>query len=161
MGSGLDWRVQRIGPEAFDSVAEVLAASFEQSWGQEAIRGALTGKGVWAALIRGDSGEPVAVLLARQVADLLEIDQVAVVPAHRRRGAATAMLEVVLEGARAEGIAEARLELASSNSEARGLYEELGFVVVGKRARYYPDGDDALLLTRVLVAQESGSRGEA
>jgi ribosomal-protein-alanine N-acetyltransferase len=53
------------------------------------------------------------------------------------------------------GLAEARLELAASNDPARGLYERLGFMVVGRRKRYYPDGDDALLLSRMISSGRS------
>jgi ribosomal protein S18 acetylase RimI-like enzyme len=54
----------------------------------------------------------------------------------------------LIEAERAEGMRAVELELAASNDAARALYEGLGFVVVGRRSRYYPDGDDALLLTK-------------
>ena len=38
-------------------------------------------------------------------------------------------------------------DLRASNGAARGLYEASGFVVVGRRPRYYPGGEDALLMT--------------
>jgi ribosomal-protein-alanine N-acetyltransferase len=41
-----------------------------------------------------------------------------------------------------------QLELAATNAPALALYQGLGFVVVGRRSRYYPDGEDALLLSR-------------
>jgi ribosomal protein S18 acetylase RimI-like enzyme len=39
-------------------------------------------------------------------------------------------------------------DLRASNRSAHALYAGLGFVVVGTRSRYYPDGEDATLLTR-------------
>jgi ribosomal protein S18 acetylase RimI-like enzyme len=79
--------------------------------------------------------------------DLIEIDIVAVHPGHRRRGIARRLLASLMGEARRCGLREARLELATDNEEALSLYTGLGFVVVGRRARYYPDGSDALLLS--------------
>ena len=154
----MGWQVRRVGPEAFDRVVELVAGSLERGWGAEAIRSALSARGSRVVLAIDEDGNETAgrgersvgVVLARRVADLLEIDQVGVLPSDRRHDAARAMLDFLLEMARAEEICEARLELAAENTGALGLYEALGFVVVGRRARYYPDGDDALLLTRKL-----------
>ena len=44
---------------------------------------------------------------------------------------------------------EARLECRASNAAARRLYVGLGFTETGARRRYYGDGEDAALLTRV------------
>ena len=41
-----------------------------------------------------------------------------------------------------------RLSVFTVVVAAAALYAGLGFVVVGRRERYYPDGEDALLLTR-------------
>jgi ribosomal-protein-alanine N-acetyltransferase len=49
--------------------------------------------------------------------------------------------------ARGSARAELILELRASNVPARALYEQAGFVVAGRRPRYYPGGEDALLMT--------------
>lgn len=96
-----------------------------------------------------ERGALVGLLLARRVAwDEVEIDLVAVDPGHRRRGIARALLRDLVEVERADGVVDFRLEMAATNESAFALYASLGFVVVGRRARYYPDGDDALLLSR-------------
>jgi len=144
----MSWRIQHLGPAEIDQAVELVARSLPQGWSPAAVAHALesaTARVVWAL----DAGRrPVGIVLARCVLDLLEIDQVGVLPEARRAGAATAMLESLLRQGAAEGLVEARLELAESNTAASGLYARLGFVVVGRRARYYPDGDAALLLSR-------------
>lgn len=96
------------------------------------------------------TGGPIGFVLARRILELVEIDLVGVAPTHRRRGLARELLGDLLRTEREAGAREARLELAEGSAAARALYEGLGFVVVGRRARYYPGGEDALLLTRVL-----------
>ncbi len=146
----LVWRVRTVGPEGVDRAVDLVARSLPGGWGPVAVAGALEApmaRVVWAL---GPGERPLGIVLARRVVDLLEIDQVGVLPEARRSGAATAMIEALIRGGTAEGLVEARLELAESNAAARALYDRLGFVVVGRRARYYPDGDDALLLSRSL-----------
>ena len=43
------------------------------------------------------------------------------------------------------------LEVAEDNADARKLYTSLGFVEVGRRKRYYANGDDALVMRVALM----------
>jgi ribosomal protein S18 acetylase RimI-like enzyme len=58
------------------------------------------------------------------------IAEVAVHPAHRRRGYGRAVLRGSLEGLRQDGEAAPRLVVTAANSRARSLYESLGFQYV-------------------------------
>jgi [ribosomal protein S18]-alanine N-acetyltransferase len=72
---------------------------------------------------------------------------VAVDPAQRRRGIATALIERVL--ARVEPDAQLTLEVRRSNAAAITLYEGFGFRSAGVRRRYYQDnGEDAIVMWR-------------
>jgi len=147
--------IRRAGIEDLDRLRGVVRTCFPDSWGDGALSGALRGPAarVWLAE-RGVDGEGATVIgfvLARRVLDLLEIDLVGVDPGARRSGVAGRLLVRLLEIERAAGGVEAQLELSTANSAASALYADLGFVVVGRRPRYYPDGSDALLLTRSLV----------
>lgn len=80
--------------------------------------------------------------------DAFHVMNVCVDPNRRREGIARGLLEHVIARAGAE---EARLtlEVRPSNTGARGLYDDLGFVSVGRRKRYYrDDGEDALIMWR-------------
>jgi len=95
----------------------------------------------WAA--RDEAGRVVGWLEERLVASELYVLGVGVDPAWRRRGVATALVRACLVRA-----SVVHLEVRASNAAARRLYAGLGFDEVGLRARYYADGDDAVLLTR-------------
>ena len=85
-------------------------------------------------------------LLAWRVADELHITNLAVDPDHRRNGLALRMLSGLLDEEAGEGAAWCTLEVRASNRAARSLYEGLGFAELGIRSRYYPDGEDAVVL---------------
>jgi ribosomal-protein-alanine N-acetyltransferase len=72
---------------------------------------------------------------------------IAVDPALRRRGIATALLEKMLE--RAGPDESYTLEVRPSNTVAIALYERFGFRASGTRRRYYQDtGEDAVIMWR-------------
>ncbi len=91
---------------------------------------------------RTQAGEIVAYAEVRRVAEEVHVLAIAVLPAWRRCGIASALLGRVLVGARA-----AYLEVRESNAAGRGFYAWHGFEGVGRRRGYYADGEDALLMT--------------
>jgi ribosomal-protein-alanine N-acetyltransferase len=71
----------------------------------------------------------------------------------RRLGLARWMLARVVDEARAGGHTAVWLEVRASNEAALRLYEQAGFVTVGRRPGYYPalrGREDALLMTLAL-----------
>jgi ribosomal-protein-alanine N-acetyltransferase len=133
----------------------LIADSMERSWGADAIAEALAAPGARLRLAERRAGDLLGFVLARRIVDFLEIDLVGVRLEYRRCGIARSLLEGLIEDEAGAGLAEARLELASSNDAARDLYAGIGFMVVGRRTRYYPDGVDALLLSRLISSEGS------
>jgi ribosomal-protein-alanine N-acetyltransferase len=95
-----------------------------------------------------------AVVLVRVVADESEILTIAVIPTLRRQGIARALLDLAMDRARDMGARMMFLEVAVSNHAAQALYDRTGFLRVGRRARYYPGGADALVLRADLTGLE-------
>lgn len=87
-----------------------------------------------------------------RVADEVEVLFVATAPRFQRRGHARIAMQETLRWAAGDGARSAVLEVRPSNVAARALYASLGFVEVGRRDRYYDDGEDALLLRATLDA---------
>lgn len=76
------------------------------------------------------------------------ISNVAVAPAHRRRGAGDALIAELIRRGRALRLAFLTLEVRESNAAAVALYAKHGFLVVGRRKGYYEKPrEDALLMT--------------
>jgi len=80
------------------------------------------------------------------VAGEVQIQNVATAPAFRRQGVAACLLRHVFEQVRGCGFESAWLEVRTGNMPAIALYERFGFTVVGRRASYYADGEDALVM---------------
>ena len=90
------------------------------------------------------------VALLRVTADEAEILTIGVLPVMRRQGIARALLDESMAQARAVGVRTVFLEVGIRNRPARGLYEAAGFEEVGRRRRYYVNGEDALILRATL-----------
>ena len=151
----MDWYFRSVKPSDRGRLSALIGEIMEGAWGADSVSSALAGSGARVRLAEAGDGLLIGFVLARRVADLLEIDLVGVRPARRRSGVARSLIDSLIEDEVGMGLAEARLELAASNDPARGLYEGLGFMVVGRRKRYYPDGDDALLLSRMIFSARS------
>jgi ribosomal-protein-alanine N-acetyltransferase len=86
-------------------------------------------------LVAEADGEVVGHAAASIVGDIAELQRIAVDPPHRRTSLASALLDAVVEAARAEALA---------------FYAARGFVEVDRRRRYYRDGATAVVLRRGL-----------
>lgn len=124
-------------------LAELHASCFEEAWSAGDIAALLNQPGVFGALAMDDT--PVGFSLWRVAADEAEILSLGVLPAARRHGIATALLETVVATLQTAGVASLFLEVAQDNQPARAFYQTRGFAEVGRRRSYYhrPNGSDA------------------
>jgi ribosomal-protein-alanine N-acetyltransferase len=84
----------------------------------------------------------------RTLADEAELLRIATAPEARRRGIAAALLARGLERLQEDGVRRCFLEVRADNLPAVALYRRFGFCESGRRRGYYPDGCDALLMSR-------------
>lgn len=95
-----------------------------------------------------EDGVLLGYIVFSSVLDEGSVDNIAVLPAYRRRGVAEALLADALAKARESGLAHIYLEVRASNAPARALYEKHGFREVGRRSNYYEKPrEDAILMT--------------
>jgi len=101
-------------------------------------------------LVAEQDGTPLGFLLGTAIADEGEVLMVRVDPAARRRGLARALMDAAEGTWRDRDVTQAFLEVHVDNLAARALYEALGWQEAGRRAAYYADGGDALVLRKAL-----------
>jgi ribosomal-protein-alanine N-acetyltransferase len=89
----------------------------------------------------------VGFIVARQMADEIHVNNVAVRPEYRRLGIGEKLLRAILAWGRDKASAQAVLEVRAENIAAQKLYQTCGFEVIGRRRRYYKAPvEDALLM---------------
>ena len=116
-------------------MAAAFDSRFGEAWTRNQALGVMAMPGVRLTLALLDD-EPAGFALVRSVADEAELLLLAVDPAHRRRGVATALLRGIVDEGRAGGIADLHLEVRAGNDAVR-LYAAHGFTKVGERRGYY------------------------
>lgn len=111
----------------------------EQAWNQEWLHPQS------AILVQESSGQVNGFVVLRHGAGSGEILRIVVEPAHRRRGAASRLMEAALRTLTESGCRQVFLEVRKDNLAAIALYEAQGLTMRGRRPKYYPDGCDALI----------------
>ena len=75
---------------------------------------------------------------------------IATLPGSRRTGVGTRLMESVIGQLGEKGVSVVRLEVRQSNTAAISFYAGLSFVESGRKKRYYPDGEDAVVMMKRL-----------
>jgi ribosomal-protein-alanine N-acetyltransferase len=103
-------------------------------------------------LVALDQGRVAGYMVCSRYDIVWHVMNVAVDPAQRRRGTATALLEELFKRGDKPG-EQYTLEVRLSNAPAIALYEKFGFVSAGVRPGYYHDNkEDALIMWRTAGA---------
>ncbi|MBU0712354.1 ribosomal protein S18-alanine N-acetyltransferase [bacterium] len=82
--------------------------------------------------------------------DEAHIANIAIHPDNRKMGYGEQLLNWIFDFCRKKGAMTISLEVSEINEAARQLYSKTGFKSVGRRAKYYEDRSDALILTKIL-----------
>ena len=133
-----------------EDILRIESISFTNPWTKEMYLSELEHRDVSFFYVARDAlGEAIGFCSCWCVLDEVHINNLAVLPEHRRSGVASALLERVLRDGAARGASRATLEVRRSNVAALKLYERFGFTVSGVRRGYYTNPDeDALILWR-------------
>jgi [ribosomal protein S18]-alanine N-acetyltransferase len=95
-------------------------------------------------------GDWLGILMYSQQAEAAEILNIYVPPSWRTSGIGSALVTELCAQLQKCGCSSLYLEVRPSNFPALRLYRLFGFVEVGRRKRYYQDGEDALIMKRSL-----------
>ncbi|MBQ7456188.1 MAG: ribosomal protein S18-alanine N-acetyltransferase [Desulfovibrio sp.] len=126
-------------------MARVEKACFSLPWTEPQIASAFTQKAYGAFGLFSEN--LLGYISVYHVVPEMEILNLAVLPAYRRKGYGRFLLMTCLQASQKMGIHTVWLEVRERNVAARALYDSVGFVVSGVRAKYYSDtGEDACIL---------------
>ena len=116
---------------------------------QQDARGDLPLGAVFGSLLEED-GTITAYGGCNYVGDEAELELIATAEMYRRCGRAKKILDDLFWEARRRSVRRIFLEVRVSNVPAIMMYLKYGFVGVYARTRYYPDGEDALVMKKEL-----------
>lgn len=134
-----------------DDLAGILAiehVAFSDPWSADSFRPEFSDEYTFFSVAVVD-GVIAGYVIARIVARQGEIANIAVAPAQRGSGLGGQLLDAAVAAAEAAECEAVWLEVRESNTAARQLYTSRGFVLIGRRRRYYRlPVEDALVLRR-------------
>ncbi len=123
------------------------------AWSEALVREEVVGPGRWyvgvdaPTRIGHGAGNLVAYAGLWFDGDVAQVMTIGVVPAVRRRGLGSMLVTALVERSRQVGADAVLLEVRVDNDAAIGLYQRLGFVLLGRRRRYYqPEDVDAFTM---------------
>lgn len=104
----------------------------------------------------GEVPKVIGMIIVWLILDEAHIATIAVHPQYRRLGIGRQILLTALRECATQGAASATLEVRENNHIAIEMYRKFGFVVVGRRKRYYMDtNEDAILMTLEMDGPEN------
>ena len=132
------------------AIEQIERDSYRTPWSRSMFAGELSKtSSVCLGALEEETGELVGYLIVSRYVDAWHVMNVAVDPAHRRRGIARTLLARLFEETSGDGRRGYTLEVRVSNVGAIKLYEALGFRGRGVRRGYYTDNrEDALIMWR-------------
>jgi ribosomal-protein-alanine N-acetyltransferase len=132
--------------EDLPSVLEIERASFTTPWSEISFYNELKNPRSIVKAARKE-GRAIGYVCANRILDEGHILDLAVHPAFRGRGVASALALHVIERLRKEGVRCIFLEVRDSNEPAAKLYKKFGFERIGIRKNYYlsPEEDGLIM----------------
>lgn len=97
-----------------------------------------------------EDGEIVGYACETVLFENAEVDNIAVAESCRRRGVGKKLLKKLETEAKERGARVILLEVRVSNAPAMTMYLKEGFKDIYVRPRYYPDGEDAVVMQKEL-----------
>jgi ribosomal-protein-alanine N-acetyltransferase len=148
-GVTFGWTLRRMVRADLPAILAIEQASFPSPWSVASFETEL--RAAWAmptvAIEPMPEGERlVGYACAWHVAEEVQLLNVAVHPARRRRGVGEALVAEVLRQAGARRARSVVLEVRVANVPARRLYARLGFRTTGIRRDYYGPGQDGMVM---------------
>ena len=132
-----------------ERINQIEQASFSDPWSLNALEG-VTNASNFFGLVIEENDIVVGYVGANSVLDEGEILLVAVDSNCRGKGYGKALVNTLLDEFSSKDIKVVFLEVRKSNATAIACYQKCGFYKIAERARYYRDGEDAIIMERKL-----------
>ena len=130
-------------------IAEMEKACFHDAWTEEMLSDTLRYP-IYNCFLAEEGGQVCGYCCLIVVCEDAEVGNIAVDTPFRGKGIGKALMEAMHQRAKEKGATQSFLEVRVSNASAIALYKKFGYESYGIRARYYEDGEDAMVMKRAL-----------
>lgn len=130
-------------------ISELEKECFSSPWSFRTFADAFAFEHFYGVLAE-ENGEIVGYACETVVCENAETDVVAVAENYRHHGIGNHLLKRLEDEAIRRGANNMTLEVRVSNAEAMKLYLKRGYCGIYTRSRYYPDGEDAVVMQKKL-----------
>jgi [ribosomal protein S18]-alanine N-acetyltransferase len=120
-----------------DEVAAIERSAYDFPWSRGNFEDSLR-NGYYGICMRHVSGTLIGYCVLMPVVDEMHLLNLCVAPEAQGAGAGLTLLREAMHIASARGLEGMLLEVRPSNHRAIRLYEQFGFITIGRRKNYYP-----------------------
>lgn len=120
-----------------DEVAAIERTAYDFPWSRGNFEDSLR-NGYYGLCMRHVTGALIGYCVLMPVVDEMHLLNLCVAPEAQGAGAGLTLLREAVRIAQAQGLEGMLLEVRPSNHRAIRLYEQFGFVTIGRRKNYYP-----------------------
>ncbi|MCX7698533.1 MAG: ribosomal protein S18-alanine N-acetyltransferase [Candidatus Goldbacteria bacterium] len=135
-------------------ILEIEKISFISPWSRVAfeceISKMLMGNGIFLVAEDEENNKICGYVCANVIIDYIHILNLAVAPDYRRKGIAKEFIKRIEADAIKKKYYGITLEVCETNEAAINLYKKFGFIIKGKREKYYENKEDALIMWKIL-----------
>ena len=135
--------------EDIPTIAKMERRCFHDAWTEEMLSDTLRYP-IYNCFLAEEGGQVCGYCCLIVVCEDAEVGNIAVDTPFRGKGIGKALMETMHQRAKEKGATQSFLEVRVSNASAIALYKKFGYESYGIRARYYEDGEDAMVMKRAL-----------
>lgn len=140
--------IRKMFKDDVDSVYELECTIFEDAWSYKHLSSETAGEDYKNPYVLEVDGKLVGYTCIWTIADEVHINNFAIHPAFRRKGLGLKLISFIFD--KFQDYNKYFLEVRKSNKAAISLYQKNGFEIIFTRINYYSDGEDALVMQKIL-----------
>ena len=132
-------------------IAALERAVFSHPWNEEMVSSSIQGTYDHVRILETPEGEIAGYIIYSAVCDSADLLRVAVDAGSRRRGIGRKLMEAMIGDCKNRNVQSIFLEVRESNAAAIAMYEQLGFMKISTRKKYYDSPvEDGLVMQKQL-----------
>jgi len=147
------YTIEKMKPIHLSAVLAIEKKSFPQPWSLSLFMSEFTNR-LATYLVLRIKRKVIGYIGYWNLFEEAHITTFAIHPDYRRQGFGKKLIQYALNLIMNQGCHEVFLEVRVSNFPAQNLYRSLGFSSIGIRKKYYSDGEDAIIMKKIISKED-------